>query len=165
MAKQALYRSGSRSAATARRLIAATSIAPHVIQATIYDERFDGKAVAFCKANERIQAGNIVVEAGQHFYIVASKFVGRFYIVNRKGQSSSKELETKHLQLVKQYIAERIAAKAEKAAMHKLANHKIGDAYDDMAAEKVQSIERVKVTMSGYTRDGWVSESKGWQTA
>src|SRR5260221_443294 len=136
--KKGIYKIGTRSGANARRLINATSISPHVIQATIYDERFDGKAVAFCKANERMEVGNIVVEENEHFYIVASKFVGRFYVVNRKGQSSSKDLQAKHLQQVKQFIAERIAAKAEKEAMQKLANHKIGDAYDVMAAEKVQ---------------------------
>ena len=109
--KQAVYKSGNRSAATARRLIAATSIAPHVIQATIYDERFDGREVVFSIAHEVIEVGNILVTPGEHFFLIASKFVGRFYIMTRDGKSSSKELQAKHLQQVKAYIAERKAGK------------------------------------------------------
>lgn len=115
MAYQAVYKSGARSAATARRLIAATSIAPHVLRETICDERFNGREVVFSVANEVIEVGSTLILPGEHFYLVASKFVNRFYVLTKNAygwqSSGGVELQAKHLQMVKRYIAERKASK------------------------------------------------------
>lgn len=116
MAVQAVYKSGNRSAATARRLIASTTIAPHVLRETICDERFAGREVAFCTSHEVIEVGNVVILPEEKFYIIASKFVNRFYVMTRNAygawqSSGGVELQAKHLQMVKRYVAARKAAK------------------------------------------------------
>lgn len=86
------------------------SIAPHVLAQTIYDERFAGREVVFTVANEVIEVGSTLILPGEHFYLLASKFVNRFYVMTRDGKSSGgPELQAKHLHQVKAFIAARKA--------------------------------------------------------
>jgi hypothetical protein len=71
---QPIYRKGTRSNNQVRNLIAATSIAPHILTSTIEDTRFGDKQIVFCRAHETTTLANITVKAGGHFYLVASKF-------------------------------------------------------------------------------------------
>lgn len=85
-------------------------IAPHVLRETIVDERFAGREVVFSVANECIEVGSMLITPGEHFYLIASKFVNRFYVMTRDGKSSGgPELQAKHLKQVKQFIAARKA--------------------------------------------------------
>jgi hypothetical protein len=85
MAVQPFIRRGTRSNATGRRLIAAAqSIAPSVLRTTV--EHTDiHQAVMRCLAIESGVIAGIAVFEDTHFYLVASKFAGRFYVVYRDG--------------------------------------------------------------------------------
>lgn len=85
-------------------------IARHVIQATIINEtaskRFLGEKVLRCRPHELVICGDVVVEVGQVFYLVASKFAPRYYVVvicNGIYQCSSKESANLCINQVKAY--------------------------------------------------------------
>ncbi len=85
-------------------------IARHVIQATMNNEtaskRFPGENVLRCRAHELVICGDVVVEVGQVFYLVASKFAPRYYVVAlSKGtyQCSSKDAANLCINQVKAY--------------------------------------------------------------
>jgi hypothetical protein len=87
------------------------SIAPHVLTQTLCDSRFEGREVIFSVAHDVIEVGSLLITPGEHFYLIASKFVNRFYVMTRDGKSSGgAELQAKHLQMVKAFIAARKAA-------------------------------------------------------
>jgi hypothetical protein len=84
MALQPFIRRGTRSNATARRLVASSqSIAPSVLRTTI--ERDDiHQPVMRCFTLEAGTLAGIRIDDASHFYLVASKFAGRYYVVYRK---------------------------------------------------------------------------------
>lgn len=76
--------SGTRGASVARRLLAATTIAPSVANATfaLKPEQAARGSVQLRRATIAFQRGTLRVLAGENFYLVEStKFIGRFYIV------------------------------------------------------------------------------------
>lgn len=56
-------------------------IAQHILDATIETDRFTGRTVVFCKANEPMLVGQVAIRNGQQFFLVASKFSNRYYVV------------------------------------------------------------------------------------
>lgn len=86
-------KSVTRGASVARRLVASTSIAAHVLNATIEDFQVE-KPVQRCRAEVGFVCGQAVILAGDVFYLVASKFEHRFYVLtqrNGRWQCSSRE--------------------------------------------------------------------------
>ena len=74
-------RDGHKQAATARRLLTSTAIAPHVLRETV--EATFNQRVVRRRATEPVMAGHVLVAAGEYYFLVASsKFVGRFYLVS-----------------------------------------------------------------------------------
>lgn len=74
-----------KQAATARRLIASTSIAPHVLASTMQVD-MAGRQVRGATATQALQVGKVQIEAGEHFFWVASRFTGRAYaVIERSG--------------------------------------------------------------------------------
>lgn len=75
-------RDSHKQAATARRLLAASTIAQHVLDSTI--EYQSEKSVIPCRGRKE-QApsliGNVVLFPGDRFHLVASKFTNRYYVV------------------------------------------------------------------------------------
>lgn len=110
MTFQPFIKRGTRSNATARRLVAsAQQPAPSVLRSTV--ERPDLKRpIMRCRAEQTITLAGVRVLAGQHFYLVASpKFTGRFYVVvkNITGwQCSSQEVKTRCVRQVEAYRAQ-----------------------------------------------------------
>lgn len=93
--------------ATARRLIASTSVAPYVRRSTVLDERIE-QPVMRCRAEAAAILAGIILTAGQHFYLVASKFSHRFYVVAKTAygwQCSAKEaaIQQRCICLVRDY--------------------------------------------------------------
>lgn len=81
MALQPFIRRGTRSNATARRLIAVSgSIAPSVLSSTIEDDSFT-QPVLRCKADETKLLASVPLFEGQYFFLVRSKFEGRAYVL------------------------------------------------------------------------------------
>lgn len=88
----------TKQAALARRLNAASrQPAPHVIRETIYDETIK-QPVLRKKATESFQVGGCYVAINEHYYLVASKFLGYYYLVSEQGYicSSSHEEVAAH---------------------------------------------------------------------
>lgn len=103
---QPIIRRGTRSNATARRLIAATTIAPHVLRETIEDSNVT-KPVQPCKATETGMLAGVPLFAGQKFYLVQSRFAGRCYVVTqneRNGEWTCSSKDAKRLCLDKVHI-------------------------------------------------------------
>jgi hypothetical protein len=71
---------GTRSNATARRLIEATSIAPSVLAETVVDETV-GQDVRCCKTMQAARLAGVELAEDQRFYLVSSKFTHRYYVV------------------------------------------------------------------------------------
>ncbi len=95
---QPVARTGARSAAQARRLIAASQgPAKFILETTIklVPEQAAKGPIQDRRATESFRRGDVVVLAGESFYLVESpKFIGRFYIVLERGgrfQCSSRE--------------------------------------------------------------------------
>jgi hypothetical protein len=117
MKYQPVHRTGTRSQAQARRLVAASQQpAPHVLAATIYDEDVN-QPVAFEQALEPMKIGNVILATGDCYYLVASeKFTDRYYVVffNDAKQawqfSGEAELAKKYIGKVKAYDAAASAA-------------------------------------------------------
>lgn len=81
MAVQPFIRRGVRSNATARRLIATSQhVAQHVIESTVYDIHIS-KSVQRCRAQFDVTLAGIELKEQQVFYLVASKFQHRAYVV------------------------------------------------------------------------------------
>lgn len=82
MAVQPFIRRGTRSNATARRLVAASQqLAPSVLRTTVEDNDIHQDAMRCLALETRFIAG-VRVQDGQHFYLVTSpKFAGRFYVM------------------------------------------------------------------------------------
>lgn len=120
MAFQPVYRSGLRSNATARRLVACSQQpAASVLRSTV--ENYDIKQpVIRCRAMEETVQAGVHIFAGQHFYLVASsKFPGRFYVLVRSGRewkcSSCEEIVTKRCVRQVEAYREQLAAKKQAA--------------------------------------------------
>lgn len=85
MAVQPFIRRGTRSNATARRLVAASQqLAPSVLRTTVEDNDIH-QPVMRCLALEDATMAGIHVDDASHFYLVVSpKFAGRFYVAYYK---------------------------------------------------------------------------------
>lgn len=87
--KQGVYTRGPRAAATARRLIANTSIAPHVLASTYkYESTRD---IVRMQAMEACYCGQVVIEEQEIFYLVKSKWASLYYVVKSNGACSSQD--------------------------------------------------------------------------
>lgn len=110
MKYQPVHRTGTRSNAQARRLIAASQQpAPHVLAATIYDEDIN-QSVMPVEAQESLRIGNVRLVPGDLYYMVASeKFTDRYYVAffNHAAQawqfSGEAELARKYIGKVKAF--------------------------------------------------------------
>jgi hypothetical protein len=69
----------TRGAAQARRLLADTHLSSSVVAATT--ELSITAQVKRARALEDFRLGGLTIREGERFYFVASKFVGRYYIV------------------------------------------------------------------------------------
>jgi hypothetical protein len=110
MAYQPFIRRGTRSNATARRLVATSQQpAPHVLRSTIEDDSIH-QPVMRCLVEQTAILAGILVIAGEHIYLVeSSKFRGRFYVVKRhhrtgEWQCSSQDALATCLPLIKNYV-------------------------------------------------------------
>jgi hypothetical protein len=70
----------TRGAALARQINANRTIAQHVIKSTVVVESLT-EPVAHRIATENMLVGTLLVRAGQPYYLVASKFAPRYYVV------------------------------------------------------------------------------------
>lgn len=97
MNKQATPRKDlARGASVARKLLANTSIAQHVLDATIAlkpSEVAKGP-VQFRRATKGFIVGHISILEGQFFYFVQSKFGNRFYVVIENFRESRHEKQS-----------------------------------------------------------------------
>ena len=116
-------KSVAKQAALARRLIATSTIARHVLNSTI--EYQSEKPVIRCRAHEGSVVGQVAILNGDLFYLVASRFAGRYYVVvNQQGTwtcSSKDERVAAHC------ITQVQARNTQKAALL------IGDSYERLA--------------------------------
>lgn len=103
MAVQPFIRRGTRSNATARRLIAAsTRPAPYTLRAMICDETLD-QPVQCTEATTSMLVGKVALVPGQRYCKVESEqFPGYYYIVTLNGDTWQFSGEPK---LAKKYIA------------------------------------------------------------
>jgi hypothetical protein len=86
MAVQPFIRRGTRSNATARRLVAtSTAIAPSVLRSTVEHDDIHQDAMR-CFAMDDVTIAGIQIDAAiPYFYLVRSpKFTNRFYVLYRK---------------------------------------------------------------------------------
>lgn len=105
---QPFIKRGMRSNATARRLIAGATIAPHVVRETI--EYTITKPVQPARMRESDMLAGVPLFAGQKFYLVQSKFAGRCYVVARNRRTgewvcSSKDAASLCIRKVQECIA------------------------------------------------------------
>lgn len=109
--RQPFIKRGTRSNATARRLIAAsTRPAPHILRATICDEMLD-QSVQCTEATTSMHVGNVTLIPGQHYCKVESKFYGYYYVVTLNKEntwqfSGEEALATTYIEMAKAYCAE-----------------------------------------------------------
>jgi hypothetical protein len=81
MSLQPFIRRGTRSNATAQRLIdASKNIAPYVLSETVYDETVR-QEIRRCKAVQTAKLAGLTLAEDQRFYLVSSKFMNRYYVV------------------------------------------------------------------------------------
>lgn len=85
MALQPFIRRGTRSNATARRLVASSQqLAPSVLRTTVEDSDIHQPVMRCLTIESGVIAGLAIFE-DTHFYLVASpKFAGRFYVAYRE---------------------------------------------------------------------------------
>jgi hypothetical protein len=110
-------RSATKQAALARRLNSARTIAPHILSSTM---EYDGgeRQVITMQACEPCYIGTLVLEENEYFYLVASKFEGRYYVVQacpeggHKCSSSDVTVRYRCIEQVKAFVASRKAKKA-----------------------------------------------------
>ena len=83
MVVQPFIRCGTRSNATARRLIAnSQNVAPHLWASTYFDAYGEiTKEVSEQVRDDVLVIGTLIILPGYPFYLVASKFAGLFYVV------------------------------------------------------------------------------------
>jgi hypothetical protein len=88
MRYQPIHRTGTRSNAQAKRLIAASQrMHPRVAAQMITDSEL-GQPVKRCKATMLMIVGKVVLAPGDHYYRVESeKFKGHYYVVAQHRQS------------------------------------------------------------------------------
>jgi hypothetical protein len=81
MAIQPFIRRGTRSNATAQRLIdASKKVAPCVLAETVYNPKV-GQGIRRCKAVQTTKLAGLTLAEDQRFYLVSSKFINRYYVV------------------------------------------------------------------------------------
>lgn len=112
MAVQRFIRRGTRSNATARRLVAASQQpAPRVFRETVEHTDIRQPVMRSLVLKTGILAGIPVFE-GTHFYLVAStKFVNRFYVLYRDGgrwlcSADDERVKARSIRQVEAYRAE-----------------------------------------------------------
>lgn len=110
MAVQPFIKRGTRSNATARRLIAsAQNIAPHVLSQTISDGDIH-QPVMRCLSMEQMSLAGVAIGENRHFYLVASaKFPGRYYVLAHtvRGWQCSSDEEAVRVRCIRQIEAYR----------------------------------------------------------
>lgn len=122
MAVQAFIKRGTRSNATARRLIASTTVAPHVLAETVSVTKRNDEIISV-KAGYTVNVAGMIVEKGEQYHLVASeKFATRYYCVryNRLAKqwecsASDKRVAATYIHTVKSFIVARLAAGNEAA--------------------------------------------------
>ena len=81
MARQSTPRkSSAKQAAVAQRLLQVTSMAKHVYDQTFYEESLNVEVIR-CVAQQDFVKGNVVVKAGQRFFLVQSERFAHYYYV------------------------------------------------------------------------------------
>jgi hypothetical protein len=119
MALQPFIRRGTRSNATARRLVASSmQPAPSVLRSTVEDSDIHQPVMRCFALEDTVQAG-VHIYAGQHFYLVASaKFPGRFYVLVHAGKNwkCSSCDETVRQRSIRQVEAYRVGLRQKQAA-------------------------------------------------
>jgi hypothetical protein len=102
-------KSVAKQAAVARRLIAVSTIAPHVLATTMQYQ--SDKEVIRMQAGEACYIGTLVLEENEYFFLVKSKFEGRYYVVQEcpegghKCSSTDTVVRYKAIEQVKAYVA------------------------------------------------------------
>jgi len=71
---------GAASASTARKMINNTSVASHIINTTVYDVQITEQVAIRVSLFDDVVCG-VPVREDSIFYLVASKFAHRFYVV------------------------------------------------------------------------------------
>lgn len=86
MAIQPFIRRGTRSNATARRLIASSQqVAPSVLRTTVELDDDMPAVISRIAYHDALIAGLNIVRGQFFFYVVSPKFAARYYILSHKG--------------------------------------------------------------------------------
>jgi hypothetical protein len=130
---------GYKQAAQARRLLANVSVAPHVILCTLLLAGIE-QEVSYRIATESFQVGDIQINRRDGYWLVASKFAGRYYVVvkqNGSYLSSSKDerAAVQHSVKVIEYRTAPVATYIEVATgvMHNVSKTVDGYIIDEVA--------------------------------
>jgi hypothetical protein len=109
--RQHIATKGFASAATARKLIASQTIAPHVIAATVECNDYAKEiTVVACRAIRHQVKCGVELQAGQIYFMVRSaKFTNRWYVFSHN-TCSSRDVLTYCTAQVEAYKANRLVA-------------------------------------------------------
>lgn len=104
MAVQAFIKRGTRSNATARRLIASTTVAPHVMTQTVSVTKRNDPIISV-KAGYTVNVAGQIIEKGEQYYLVASeKFATRYYCVRYNRLAKEWECSAEDVRIARAYI-------------------------------------------------------------
>lgn len=121
MAIQPVYRTGTRSNALARRLVAcAQQVAPHIALATLECETYaESVTVVPCRSKAvQVKCGVTLVPGQVYFMVRSKKFTNRWYVATRNVASGEWMCSSREMQICKSVVArvESFIAARKKAA-------------------------------------------------